>query len=58
VLAQLDYVSGTRLNSYVLERRRALNAVVRGKNVELRKNLARSAPDHLNAEAWTRLIGQ
>lgn len=57
-LGQLDWVCGTRFSTYELERRRALSAVTRGQTIQLRKDLSKPAPDHLNAEAWTRLIGQ
>jgi hypothetical protein len=57
-LQQLDWVSSTRFNSYELERRRALSAMVQGKSVQLRKDLGQPAQGHLNAEAWARLIGQ
>lgn len=57
-LAQLDWVCGTRFSTYELERRRALSAVTRGKTIQLKKDLGKPAADHLNAEAWARLIGQ
>ena len=57
-LPQLEWLCGTRFSTYELERRRALSAVVRGKTIQLRKDLSKPAPDHLNAEIWAKLIGQ
>lgn len=54
---QLDWVCSTRFSTYELERRRVLSAARRGQNVQMRKDLGKPAPDHLNAEAWAKLIG-
>ncbi|RYE88410.1 MAG: FkbM family methyltransferase [Hyphomicrobiales bacterium] len=56
-IEQLDWVCRTNFATYELERRRVLSAVRRGQNVQLRKDLGKPAPDHLNAEAWAKLIG-
>lgn len=56
-LDQLEWVCDTPFSTYELERRRVLSAVRRGQNVQLRKDLGKPAPDHLNAEAWAKLIG-
>lgn len=56
-LDQLEWVCDTPFSTYELERRRVLSAVRRGQNVQLRKDLGNPAPDHLNAEAWAKLIG-
>ena len=56
-LPQLDWVASTPFSSSEIERRRALSAALRGRNIELRRDLRRPAQDHLNAEAWVRLMG-
>lgn len=57
VLSQLDWLSRNKLNSSALERRRALSGLIRGQAISLRRALDVAAPDHLNAEAWVKLIG-
>ena len=55
-LPQLDWVAGTPFATSEIERRRALSAAVRQRPLTLRRDLRIPAPDHLNAEAWVRLM--
>jgi FkbM family methyltransferase len=57
VRPQVNLMAGSRYLTVEIERRRALSAVFRGESLELRMNLSRPMPGHLNAETWTRLIG-
>jgi FkbM family methyltransferase len=55
-LPQLDWVAGTAFATSEIERRRALSAAVRRLPLSLRRDLRLPAPDHLNAEAWAKLM--
>ena len=57
VRPQVNLMAGSRYLTVEIERRRALSAVFRGDSLELRMDLRRPMPGHLNAETWTRLIG-